>query len=394
MPSLDVPMAALRCVFAAALIALVSATASGAISQSTILAPGGFAQAGAYSSTNGGGMTPGEDMAGNYGTPENFSEQEFTGASFAQVAAAYSGGFISNTADATANLGAFRAFAQNSSPHDALFALGSATGGWKESLTVGNPALTGQAGYLVFQVRARGSLHTTGYPGSASLTFSPYLNQQLMVANPFYTNARGYWAIATDGFNAVADSAVDAVVTFGAPITFGQPFTLGIYAIANAGMRSVSGTGLFGTGLSDFSSDGVTWNGIVNVLDAGGQSVAGSTITSGSGFDWTGPFTPYVGVEHPGAPMDMSIRLVSASPSAGEVRLSLLLPRAASARVGVYDILGRQIRALADGWHPAGRNELVWDGRTKQGHVAGVGIYFVRAESEGKVAAQRLVRVR
>ena len=385
---------AIRCWSASAMLALVSATASAGISQSTIFAPGGFAQAGAYSATNGGGMTPGEDMAGNYGTPQNFSEQDFAGVSSAQAFAAYSGGSISNNANATANLGVFRPFAQNSSPHDALFALGIAAGGWKESLTLGNAALTGQTGYLVFQIRARGSLHTTGYPGAATLTFSPYLSQQVLVANPFYTNTRGYWGIATEGYDAEADSTVDDVVTFGAPFTFGQPFTLGVYVIAKAGMRSVSGSGLFGTGRSDFSGEGVTWNGIVNILNAAGQPVAGSTIVSGSGINWTGPFAPYLGVGPSGEPAGMSIRLASATPCAGEVRLSLFLPHAASARVGVYDVSGRQIRALANGWYSPGRTELVWDGRTTEGQTAGAGIYFVRAEWEGHVAAKRLVRVR
>ncbi len=385
---------AIRCLFASVMITLVSATASAGISQSTISAPGGFAQAGAYSSTCGCGMTPGEDMANNFGAPQNFSEQSFSGGSSAQASAAYSGGSISNSANATANLGVFRPYAQSSSPHDALFALGSANGGWKESLTVGNAALTGQVGYLVFQLRARGSLHTTGYPGSASMTFSAYKDQLLLGANPFYTNTRGYWAIATEGFDSAADLAVDQVVTFGAPITFGQPFTLGVYAIANAGMRSVSGTGLFGTALSDFSGEGVTWNGIVNILDGAGQPVGGSTIASGSGIDWIGPYPGTVGVGQFDKPTGMSLSATSATPFAGEVRFSLFLPHAASARVGVYDVLGRRIHALADGWQPMGQSELVWDGRTAEGVTAGTGVYFVRAEWEGQFAVQRLVRVR
>lgn len=122
--------------------------------------------------------------------------------------------------------------------------------------------------------------------------------------------------------------------------------------------------------------------------------MTGSTIGSGSGIDWTGPVTPFVGVELSAGPTGMRLRIASATPSAGEVRLSLFLPHAAAARVAVYDLSGRHIRTLSEGWTSLGRTDLAWDGRSAEGISAEPGLYFVRADCEGRVATERLVRVR
>ena len=399
------PALAIRCWFASAMIVLVSATASAGISQSTISAPGGFAQAGAYSASCGCGMDLGNDMALYFGTAQDFHEQEFAGVSSAQASAAYASQYINNSANATAGLGVFRPFAANSARPRDFFPMSAAHGGWKESFTVSNAALSGEAGYMVFQIRARGTLNVAGFYGSgASLGFQSYKDGSAMIINPYYDRGNsdvvgnsiqhGFWGVQHDG--TPVDRTIDGVVTMAAPITFGQPFTLGVYALAHAGMSSVTALDPISTSRCDFSGEGITWNGVVNILDAAGQPVAGSTIASGSGIDWTGPYTPpVVGVGQFDTPTDMSIRVTSATPFAGEVRFSLFLPHAAAARVGVYDVLGRRICALVDGgWLPAGDNELVWDGRAAEGATTGTGVYFVRVEWKGQVAVQRLVRVR
>jgi hypothetical protein len=226
------------------------------------------------------------------------------------------------------------------------------------------------------------------------LTVVAYKDQALLAANPYFSNQGGTWGVAAYGFGWLEEATVDSIVTMGAPITFGQTFTLGVYGLAEAGMRSSGGFPGISTSRCDFSGEGVTWNGIANILDAAGQPVVGSTIVSGSGTDWTGPYAGTSSV----APFDeqagMSIRVTSATPSAEVVRFSLFLPREAGVRVGVYDVLGRQVRLLADGSRPAGIHELEWDGRTDEGVSAGSGVYFVRAEGERRIAVQRLVRVR
>jgi hypothetical protein len=70
------------------------------------------------------------------------------------------------------------------------------------------------------------------------------------------------------------------------------------------------------------------------------------------------------------------------------------LPFDARVIVRVYNILGQQIRLLADGNELEGYRTVRWDGKSDQGFAVGSGVYFYRLEAittgEG---AQRLTHV-
>ena len=82
------------------------------------------------------------------------------------------------------------------------------------------------------------------------------------------------------------------------------------------------------------------------------------------------------------------------NPAAGAVTLPLRLRDAGRARVQVFDVAGRQVATLFDGSAAAGLLSVRWDGRDARGHVAGSGVYWVRAEAAGSVFRQRLVWLR
>ncbi|HKQ58733.1 MAG TPA: FlgD immunoglobulin-like domain containing protein [Candidatus Eisenbacteria bacterium] len=48
-------------------------------------------------------------------------------------------------------------------------------------------------------------------------------------------------------------------------------------------------------------------------------------------------------------------------------------------RICVYDLAGRQVRTLADGFEAAGTHTVAWDGRDEHGTKARTGVYFVHA---------------
>jgi len=52
------------------------------------------------------------------------------------------------------------------------------------------------------------------------------------------------------------------------------------------------------------------------------------------------------------------------------------------------------VRTLARGTFDAGEHALVWDGRDRDGHEAGAGIYFVRVSVPGTRFTRRIVRTR
>ncbi len=82
------------------------------------------------------------------------------------------------------------------------------------------------------------------------------------------------------------------------------------------------------------------------------------------------------------------------NPAAGEATIAFELDRPAAVRVGIYDVVGRRIALLTDGWRAAGRHSQVWNGRASEGSRVPNGIYFVRLESDGQRAVQRLTILR
>ena len=293
MPGTIIPASAPPSITAAfiALAVGIGPSAQADLSQATTTSPGGFIQAGAYPSTNGGGGAPGQDLVVNYGTGQSFQEFAFAGVSSAAATASASGpgqfGTVTNSASGSAQMGRARMMAYNSSPLGTMFSAGLANGGWKETFTVSHPSLNGQAGFMVFQVRARGTLTVTGtfndLSGAASLTIAPYKDN-------IYLMQSASWSLG----NAIsfATRTVDETVTMTVPITFGQSFTLGVYARAAAGQGSQAfgqPQSFYSSATTDFSGGGVTWEGIASV-QSGGQPVSGYTVISATGMNWSQPF--------------------------------------------------------------------------------------------------------
>lgn len=77
------------------------------------------------------------------------------------------------------------------------------------------------------------------------------------------------------------------------------------------------------------------------------------------------------------------------NPSRGAVTLRLGVPSAGRFRVGVYDVLGREVAVLHDGPIVAGEHRLTLDGAALP-----AGIYIVRVTGDGLAAAQRVTLVR
>ncbi len=57
----------------------------------------------------------------------------------------------------------------------------------------------------------------------------------------------------------------------------------------------------------------------------------------------------------------------------------------------VYDLAGRIVRTLVDAELEAGEHEAPWDGTTDEGLRAASGVYFVRMETAGFRASEKLV---
>jgi len=85
-------------------------------------------------------------------------------------------------------------------------------------------------------------------------------------------------------------------------------------------------------------------------------------------------------------------RLYACSPSPFRTTTAIRfdLARPGPVTVRVYDVAGRRVRTVTDGFRPAAGHRAVWDGRDERGRAAAAGVYFVRLVA-GEVRATRRV---
>ena len=82
------------------------------------------------------------------------------------------------------------------------------------------------------------------------------------------------------------------------------------------------------------------------------------------------------------------------TPFNAEVTIPFTVTDAGPVRLAVYNLMGQQVRVLADGWLAAGAHRVRWDGRTDAGVEAASGVYWAVLQAETDVQTAKLVLIR
>ena len=82
------------------------------------------------------------------------------------------------------------------------------------------------------------------------------------------------------------------------------------------------------------------------------------------------------------------------TPFNAEVTIPFGLAEAGHVRLVVYNLMGQQVRVLADGWMAAGAHRVRWDGRTAAGVEAASGVYWVVLYAGEIVQTAKLALIR
>lgn len=98
------------------------------------------------------------------------------------------------------------------------------------------------------------------------------------------------------------------------------------------------------------------------------------------------------GVEASSSPQAFRMRSAP-NPFRPSTDISLVLPSAGSTRLEIYDPQGRLVKRLVNGWLPAGRHIVTWDGTDRAGRPVASGVYFSHVTSNGLRTSERLVRL-
>jgi hypothetical protein len=90
-----------------------------------------------------------------------------------------------------------------------------------------------------------------------------------------------------------------------------------------------------------------------------------------------------------------ALRSIRPNPFRADLEVAFTLGRAGAVSFAIYDVLGREVRAVARGTTlEAGPQTLRWDGRDARGGEVGAGLYFVRLTTERATWTRPIVRVR
>ena len=82
------------------------------------------------------------------------------------------------------------------------------------------------------------------------------------------------------------------------------------------------------------------------------------------------------------------------TPFNAEVTIPFVLAEAGPVRLAIYNLMGQQVRVLADGWVDAGAHSMRWDGRTDVGTEAASGVYWTVLQVGGVVQTAKLALIR
>ena len=82
------------------------------------------------------------------------------------------------------------------------------------------------------------------------------------------------------------------------------------------------------------------------------------------------------------------------TPFNAEVTTPFVLVEAGPIRISVYNLMGQQVRVLADDWVDSGAHRVRWDGRTAEGAEAASGVYWVVLHAGEIVQTAKLALIR
>ena len=92
-----------------------------------------------------------------------------------------------------------------------------------------------------------------------------------------------------------------------------------------------------------------------------------------------------------GAPLAFALHANYPNPFNPGTMITYDVPHAAHIMLKVYDMLGREVRTLADAFQEAGRKTVQWDGRDHAGQILPSGVYVCRLTAGGFSETKRLV---
>ncbi len=286
-------------------------------------------------------------------------------------------------------------------------AAGGGMDGWTDGASTGTGAIrVGDTGAAL--VDGIVTFDTSAIPDGAAVTGAAFylVRQTAAGTSPFAGGALGLPAVdvASGTFGAPAVEAGDATAPAGAVdagTAVGSAKANG-YAVrvelSAAGIAALNLQGLtqFRLRFPAPDADGTADYAAFYTGDAGPPPVSAAKPTLA---DYMGSYRPFLDVTYsvPTGVADGSgipaprIFQNSPNPFGPSTSIAFALPARAPARIEVFDVAGRRVRALLDATMDAGPHAATWDGRDDAGSRVAAGVYLARLTALGRSSTVRMV---
>lgn len=93
-------------------------------------------------------------------------------------------------------------------------------------------------------------------------------------------------------------------------------------------------------------------------------------------------------------PSEVTLEPAFPNPFNSTTSIKYNLRHAGDVTVGIFDLSGREVIRIFDGWSPEGQNQVAWDGSASSGKSVSSGLYFVRVSLGVSRAQGKLLLVR
>ena len=101
---------------------------------------------------------------------------------------------------------------------------------------------------------------------------------------------------------------------------------------------------------------------------------------------------PIVGIEdNPTVPSEIVLYNAYPNPFNPFTSIQYRLPNAGKIDLKIYDLMGREVRRLVNGFTSAGTQSVVWDAKDNLGNPVSSGVYIYRLTTESKMLSKKLI---
>ncbi|MCW8848775.1 MAG: T9SS type A sorting domain-containing protein [Melioribacteraceae bacterium] len=131
-------------------------------------------------------------------------------------------------------------------------------------------------------------------------------------------------------------------------------------------------------------------NALVEIIDEGDTTNYYTSTTNESGYFLISNITG-IGDAKTSLPSDFIVLRNYPNPFNPSTIIYYELPKAENIEIKIYDILGREVITLYNGFHKAGTYTLNWDGRNDWNSSVSAGIYFCRLKTKDQFKVNKMV---